>query len=189
MPGEHLVDAGFVDAGNLVHAQTQTIDLIGPAPADTSWQARDNQGFDIAHFVIDWDAQHVTCPAGRPSHTWTPHTHPKRGNSIEVRFAVANCRACPARTQCTRAAPRYPRTLKLLPYPLFEALHTARQRQHTAPFKAIYTIRAGIKGTFSQGVRVIGLRFARYDSQLRGIAPFGERTQAKGTEKTTLKFS
>lgn len=71
LPSEHLVDAGFVDAGNLVHAHTQAIDLIDPAPADTSWQAQAGQGFDVAHFVVDWDAQNVTCPAPRRS----PQSH------------------------------------------------------------------------------------------------------------------
>jgi transposase len=32
-----------------------------------SWQTQANQGFDIAHFTIDWEAQRVTCPEGKTS--------------------------------------------------------------------------------------------------------------------------
>ena len=39
--------------------------LVGPVRPDVSWQAQANQGFDIAHFTIDWEAQQVTCPEGK----------------------------------------------------------------------------------------------------------------------------
>ena len=41
--------------------------LVGPVRPDVSWQAQANQGFDIAHFAIDWEAQRVTCPEGKTS--------------------------------------------------------------------------------------------------------------------------
>ncbi len=31
---------------------------------DSSWQARSG-GFDLTHFAVDWQAQHVTCPLRR----------------------------------------------------------------------------------------------------------------------------
>jgi len=49
---------------------------------------------------------------------------------------------------------------------LYEALHDARQRQHTPEFRARYHARAGIEGTFSQGVSIGDLRRTRY----RGLA-------------------
>jgi hypothetical protein len=36
--------------------------VVGPVPPDTSWQAREQTGYDVAQFVVDWDAQQVNCP-------------------------------------------------------------------------------------------------------------------------------
>ena len=65
LPAEHYVDTGYQSAANLVTSNRQGIDLIGPAPVDTSWQVRRQTGFDVASFDIDWDAQFVICPAGK----------------------------------------------------------------------------------------------------------------------------
>ena len=44
----------------------------------------------------------------------------------------------------------------------YEALANARQRQKTAEFKQQYSLRSGIEGTISQGVRGFELRQSRY---------------------------
>ena len=45
-PSQHLVDAGYIDAELLVtSSQNYEIDLIGPAPGDSQWQAREGKGF------------------------------------------------------------------------------------------------------------------------------------------------
>ncbi len=44
----------------------------------------------------------------------------------------------------------------------YVALQTARQRQHTEAFKAVYQTRAGVEGTISQGTRIGDLRRSRY---------------------------
>jgi hypothetical protein len=46
------------------------------------------------------------------------------------------------------------------------ALHAARARQRTEPFREQYAGRAGIEGTLSQGMRISDLRRSRY----RGLA-------------------
>jgi len=66
LPGDHLLDAGYVDGELLVSSRTEHgVRLVGPVRPDVSWQAQANQGFDIAHFVIDWEAKQVTCPEGK----------------------------------------------------------------------------------------------------------------------------
>ena len=77
LPATHLVDAGYVDTTHLVHSQQNDIDLIGPAPLDTSWQARTKDGLTQSQFVIDWDTKMVTCPGGHSSVTWQ-HSHSQR---------------------------------------------------------------------------------------------------------------
>lgn len=80
---------------------------------------------------------------------------------VQIRFAQADCQACPSRAQCTQAATQ-PRTLTLRAQATYEALQAARQRQATHTFKEQYAARAGIEGTISQRVRVGDLRHARY---------------------------
>ena len=50
----------------MVHSpQDFHIELVGPVPRNVSWQAKDDQAYDISHFQIDWEAQQVTCPQGK----------------------------------------------------------------------------------------------------------------------------
>lgn len=162
LPSVHIVDTGYVEAQHLVSSQQDYhIDLFGPSPPDNSWQAKAGQGFDLACFSIDWQAQQVTCPRGQTSQSWRRRTTSDHHEVIEVRFAKADCQACPSRAQCTRGK-THPRLLKFGLQPDHEALQANRQRQKGADFKARYKIRAGVEGTVSQGVRSFDLRHSRY---------------------------
>ena len=75
LPAQHIVDTGYLSAGQRVQAQRDfRLDLIGPARIDSSWQAKAGKGFSMEAFTIDWDAQHVTCPMGVHSSSWSPAT-------------------------------------------------------------------------------------------------------------------
>lgn len=166
LPAEHLVDAGYPSAGNLVTSQRDYgVDVIAPVRSDTSWQARAGQGYAVASFQVDWEAQVVTCPRGQTSHSWGAHHNRQGAPDLLVKFAAADCAACPVRAQCTHAASG-PRSLTLYPREQHQALHAARQRQTTAEFRQAYRPRAGVESTLSQGVRVCDLRRSRY----RGLA-------------------
>jgi transposase len=167
LPAQHLVDAGYVDAAVVVNSQRQYgIAVVGPVAPDTSWQAQAGQGFDSAHFSIDWTQHHVTCPQGQPSQVWSESQDVYGNPVIHVRFAPAACQACPARARCTHAA-QGPRALKLQPQAQHEVLQQARQRQTTPEFKDHYALRAGVEGTLSQGTRGCGLRRTRYLGQAK----------------------
>jgi transposase len=162
LPGEHLVDAGYVSGQHLLaSATTYGIDLLGPAPPDTSWQAAADAGVGVARFVIDWDAHTVTCPQGKTTRPWSDGTTKDGRLFHQARFATADCLACPLRAQCTRSATK-PRQLSLRPRTEHVTLQRARQRQTTDDFTARYKKRAGVEGTIGQGVRGGGLRRARY---------------------------
>jgi transposase len=71
LPDQHLVDAGYIDATNLIESQAgYGVDLVGPTLKNYWYQAE--TGYDLTHFSIDWQAQVVTCPQGHPSSSWTP---------------------------------------------------------------------------------------------------------------------
>jgi transposase len=82
---------------------------------------------------------------------------------IHIDFDPAHCLPCPDRIRCTQAKTAGgARTLTLQPRAEFEALVAGRARQQTPEFAQRYARRAGIEGTFSQGVRALGMRQARY---------------------------
>lgn len=161
-PAEHLLDAGYVDADLLVESKaTQGIDVIGPVRPDVSWQAQEDHGFDSAHFAIDWEAHRATCPRGKVSTAWKPHSDPWGNPVSTVRFRRTDCRLCDARPLCTRSVGE-PRQLTLRPQADHEALLAVRRRQKTPEWQQSYARRAGIEGTLSQGIRAFELRQTRY---------------------------
>jgi transposase len=99
VPEEHLVDAGYVEASELVaSAAEHGIELVGPALLDTSRHARTADGFEVGAFTISWNERSARCPHGQTSDGWT-QTHDDRGNAIvRISFAPATCAACPSQS-------------------------------------------------------------------------------------------
>jgi transposase len=162
LPDEHFLDSGYVDADLLVRSQKELgIEVIGPVRPDSSWQAQAGQGYDVAHFRVDWQAQQVTCPQGCTNTCWTPHSDAWGNPVISVKFSRTDCRLCPVRSLCTKAA-EAPRHLTLRPQADHETLQRIRELQTTSEWKRRYERRAGIEATISQGTRAFGLRRSRY---------------------------
>src|SRR6266699_1061101 len=158
LPGQHLVDAGYVDATNLIASQgNYEVDLVGPTLKNYWYQAE--TGYDITHFSIDWETETVTCPQDHLSSSWTPAQDAKGKLVIKVKFSQTDCKACSSRASCTGTTRR---TLTLQPRERMQALFAARQPENTEIFKDTYRHRAGIEGVHSQGVRAMGLRRSRY---------------------------
>jgi transposase len=161
-PATHIVDAGYVDATLLVESpQEFHIALIGPVRPNISWQAQNDQAYDISQFHIDWEAQQATCPRGKISSAWSTRQDRWQNPVMSVKFANKDCRDCAGRSLCTKAKTA-PRHMTLRPQSEHQALQAVRQQQSTAAWKAQYDKRAGIEGTLSQGVRAFGLRQCRY---------------------------
>ena len=161
-PSQHLVDAGYVDSELLVTSnKNYKIDLIGPPPGDSQWQAREAKGFSLADFKIDWQQKVVRCPKGKLSRIWKPRFNRYQQSVIHIAFQKSDCQSCPNLSDCTKAKCGY-RTLTLRSEEVHKTLVNARARQRTTDFKKQYASRAGIEGTISQGTRAFGLRFCRY---------------------------
>lgn len=163
-PKTHYVDQGYVDADILVKAAAQGIDLLGPAPQDTSAQGRAGKGFAATDFQVDWQKQQVMCPAGKVSQLWRQERNRGGYEWIRVRFAQGDCDQCASRPLCTQA--QQGRTIGRRPQPQHEALQAARAYQQTDEFKQRYRCRAGVEGTISQSTRSFHMRQTRY----RGLA-------------------
>ena len=161
LPAEHILDSAYMDAEHIVTAEKEyNVNLIGRVNENLSWQAKENKGFDVSCFTVDWENKRVTCPVGNISKSWQERSYSKE-EFIEVRFDRKTCAACPRRNDCTHSG-KNPRQLKLKTQPFHEALQTARLSQKTSEFKRLYAVRAGVEGTISQGIRAFDLRRSRY---------------------------
>lgn len=167
LPQEQLADAGYVSADLLVDAkQTYAMELIGPFVKDVSWQAREQSGYDLTRFTIDWQARQAICPQGQRSSHWFADRDRRGLPGFQAVFSRATCQPCPARAQCTRST-AHGRHLHLRPQTQHEAIQQARATHGTATFRERYKARMGIEGTVSQAVRAFGLRRSRYVGQAK----------------------
>lgn len=160
-PAEHFVDTAYVAVDQLLHSQRDQIDLIGPVPGGSSWQAKTRQGLDVSCFAVDWETHTLTCPQGKTSQTWHLRREKYGHEYIQFRFSPADCQICACRLDCTKSK-RGVRVVSLRPQAEYEVLKAARDRQETHEFKTHYKKRAGIEGTISQGTRAFDLRRSRY---------------------------
>lgn len=163
LPEVHIVDAGYTTAALFVSAHERGMELLGPAPHDSSLQSRQKQGFACGDFTIDWDTKSANYPGGQRSFEWWEQKHHRNGTPlIKVFFSAGHCVPCPKQTQCTKPPNgRRGRGLTFLPRDRYEALEAARRAHDTDEWKERYEIRAGAEGTISQAVRVNGLRRTR----------------------------
>lgn len=167
LPDQHVVDAGYVSGDNLVSSnQDHHIDLLGPIRSDNSWQAREQDAFDLTQFRIDWDNQIITCPMGNTSSNWGPGKGPRGKPTIQVQFRKKDCFGCEVRERCTRSKTAA-RCLTLHPKDQQLAVQAARKRQQTESFKAQYAIRSGIEGTIGQATDKLGMRRSRYRGPIK----------------------
>jgi len=163
LPAEHIVDTGYVDAKLLVESQRDyQIDLVGPTRRNHQWQASQQTGFDADHFLIDWQHQQATCPEGHKSLSWTPAIDNRTNEVIKIKFSTTDCQVCPSRSLCTQSIRHTRRTVTIRPHEQYLALMRRREQEQTKEFTQVYARRAGIEGTISQGIRVMGLRRSRY---------------------------
>ncbi|MDX3234064.1 transposase, partial [Streptomyces sp. ME19-01-6] len=164
LPDVHVVDAGYTTAALFLAATERGMELLGPAPHDSSRQSREDQGFSRADFTIDWDDESAVCPGGHRSFEWWEQKHHRNGTPVlKVFFSAEHCRPCPKQTSCTKPpSGRRGRGITFLPRERHEALEAVRQAQETDEWKDRYAIRAGVEGTISQAVRVTALRRTRY---------------------------
>jgi transposase len=161
LPAEHLVDGGYVSSETLLSSQQEEVDLYGPIQNDHSWQAKAGEGYDLACFVIDWEAKQVVCPQGQRTTIWTPAKSADGRDMIHAAFHKKTCAACEVRANCTRAKTAG-RELSFHLRPQYEAVVAARERQASKPFRRHYAMRAGVEGTIAQGTRTCDLRQARF---------------------------
>jgi Transposase DDE domain len=166
LPDEHLVDAGYVSVDHILAARADHgVELVGPLPPDSGWQARDEEGFDLTRFRIDWDRKQVTCPNNKTSRNWRQATSRNGLPIVQATFRAPDCTPCPDRARCTRS-PVLARHLTFRPRTQYETQQQLRAEQATDAWRERYAHRSGIEGTIAQAARRSDVHHARY----RGLA-------------------
>jgi hypothetical protein len=163
VPDEQYADTGYVTPEAIRAAAAFGTVLIGPVMLDSSWQAKAAKGFDRSRFVVDWDSRCAICPMGKLSAVWRDQRQ-DQGVGAAIRFAEADCAACPRRADCTRDAQG--RQITLPPRDIHEIQLANRASQHDPDWQRVYNRRAGVEGTVSEAVRAYGLRHTKH----RGLA-------------------
>lgn len=162
-PAEHLMDAGYTSAENIVASTARGIALMAPVTVVTGRNSKVNT-FVPADFEVDWDAGHARCPNGAVS---GPMRAQKSG-LVAFKFPRRDCTPCPIRAACTRSPLPESRAIVIHPRPIHEARMAAHRAQDSDTWRHTYNKRAGIEGTISQAVRGSDLRHSRY----RGLAKY-----------------
>lgn len=161
LPAEHLVDNGFTSSDLVVEGRrVYDLELVGPMKPNNHWQQKEGQ-YDVSRFAIDWDREVATCPQGNESVNWKAGAW-EGYDAVRITFSQRDCGRCEVRAKCVRSPSKNPRRLLIRPRAQFEVLQEIRRQQETPEWRARYLKRAGIEGTFSQGVRAMGLRQSRY---------------------------
>ena len=154
LPGEQIVDGGYMGEDNLVSSAKRGLDLVGPVQKDTTKQAQMPGGITLDQFQVDLEACMATCPADQQARIGT-----RRGKRFVFRFPKAVCAACPLRSRCCTG--KGGRSLSLGRH--YAVLQAARARQETEAFKQLYRQhRGGVEGCLSALVRGHGIRVGRY---------------------------
>lgn len=153
LPAEQYVDSGYVSGKQLAESEAEGIALLGPPLADTS-----PNGFKIADFTVDWEAQTATCPAGQTSVKWRKKTERDGSQAVQIQFASRTCASCPLRAQCTTGT-----TGRSVHINEHHALVVARRAEaQTQTFRRKLWARSAIEATLSELVRAHGFRRHRY---------------------------
>ena len=160
-PASHYVDQGYPSGPELVRQARLGTQIIGPVGQDTRGPQREQSGYALSDFSLDWQGQVATCPQGHQSVGWTHPPDRRQHPTVVIRFAAATCRSSPVRPQCTRG--QSGRTLTLTPPEVHAALLERRAVQSSPAFVQQYALRAGIEGTLWQAVRTTRLRRTPYD--------------------------
>lgn len=166
LPDRELVDAGYMSVDHVLAARAlHGVELVGPLPPDSAWQARAPEAFDLTRFSIDWEHRQVVCPNGAVSRNWKDTSNADGLPIVQATFKLPDCGPCPDRPRCTRSATGA-RGLTFRARPQLEAQRLIRAEQGSDAWREQYATRAGVEGMMAQASRRCDVHHARY----RGLA-------------------
>ena len=157
LPRRQFVDGSYMASRAALDSRKKHgIELVGPVKQNVH-HTEMQSGYDLGSFQIDWEGHCAICPQGkRVPDGGQPEVN--RRVTFHTKFSRTDCAQCGVNQFCIRNGRKNPRKLSLLPQQEHEWLTAARIEHSTPEWKQLYNKRAGIEGTFLQGVRSVGLR-------------------------------
>jgi len=142
-------DTAYASGKNAFICSEQCIQLVSPPAAARNHHSHEQ--FTIEQFEYDDDHDLFICPTGKK--LLKEGCKEDNKGRWKYRASVSDCRCCPRKPQCTRAAKR---TLYVSGY--HGALVRLRKESKTVEFKALYRRRAPvIEGIFAESKQWHGL--------------------------------
>jgi len=155
-PEVEYVDGAYVSAKEIVKAQEEGRQLMGPAQPAPSPR---NKAFSAEDFQVSVEERKALCPAGKQS-TQCSRLEEEKTGRVSYRFEWSwECQDCPLRKQCVGRGQKH-RSLVVGEH--HSVLQKRRQEMKTPEFQEAMKNRNGIEGTQSELVRAHGARRARY---------------------------
>ncbi len=150
-PDAVCADAAYASGRNYVELAERGIRLVSPPPKAKTYTG--DAYFTVEDFEYDEANDMFVCPAGNQLKYVS--TEKERGRR-NYRARRSDCRACPLKSQCTRAERR---SIKVSPH--HGGLVQLRADSKTEDFKELYASRAPvIEGVFGEAKQWHGLRRA-----------------------------
>lgn len=160
-PPVQYVDSAYISTAELLRAQAEGRQLIGPAaPSAQSNGSR----FSSEDFAVKVEERRAVCPAGKEN-TQCSRLEEKQTGRVSYRFEWStHCAECPLRAQCVAPGLRH-RSLVVGEH--HSVLQARRAEQRTPAFQEQCRQRIPIEGTLSELKRGHGLGRARYRGRAR----------------------
>ena len=155
-PEVEYVDGAYVSAKEIVNAEEEGRQLMGPAQPAPSPR---NKAFSAEDFQVSVEERRAVCPSGKQS-TQCSRLEEEKTGKVSYRFEWSwECPDCPLRNQCVGQGQKH-RSLVVGEH--HSVLQKRRQEMKTPEFKEAMRNRNAIEGTQSELVRAHGARRARY---------------------------
>jgi hypothetical protein len=157
-PEEIYVDAGYVSAGDIKHAEERGYELNGPVAGPPSR----NKCFKSDAFQVDIPLRKAVCPAGEISSSCVRiHDHGKIKVVFRFEWPRAVCAACTLKDKCISPSKKIVRRrLEVGENHMY--IQQRRKDCATPEYKELMKRRNAVEGTHSELARGYGVRRCRY---------------------------
>lgn len=156
-PHQLNADTTYTSTQNVLDAQDQGVDLVGPVPGNHPLPSDDQ--VTLGDFEINVkDSTQTRCPVGRSP---SEQVYDAATGKLKLIFAMQTCRDCPLRSKCPMRTDASRRRRVLQTDRKTALLEWRRRRQTSLEFRDDYAPRAGIEATHSELKRGHGLGHLR----------------------------
>ena len=162
LPETHLVDTGYVSGDAIVESRERGVELLGLIASNTTMTARENEGFSVENFQIDFENKQAICPNGNKQRAFSETVDGRGRKVFQILWNKEICQSCPFKDKCIQGK-KLGRTIKISRN--YKVIQQRRIEQKTDDFHNRYRRRAGVEATFSHLVCCMDARQTPYQGK------------------------